>query len=117
MPPVEHIHSRYESILRTKKSYAFLLVPRTGGVWYRRYICLSCTSCRQLDFVKCTNTYCGKWTFCSFDVNSHTMKKLLVPYFGVKKQVFKNKKECGSAANLVIKLISKYYKMLPNPLQ
>ena len=115
-PGVEHHYSRYESIPGTKKSDDFLLIAGTVGVYYRRYLCLSCVNCRNLEFLKCTNEYCGEWKFFSFDLNSGTIAKLLTPYFGEKNQLFRLKKEHVGGSKQIMKLIAKYYKLLPNPL-
>ena len=103
-PPAEHYYSRYETIPGTKKAYAFLLIPGKYGVYYRRYICVSCNFCKKLDFLKCTNNYCGTWKFFAFDLNASTIYNFLVPIFPGKKKT-----------NKIIKLIRKYYIMLPNP--
>ena len=100
----------------TKKTYAFLLLPGTGGVHYRRYLCLSCSYCRNLEFLKCTNIYCGEWQFFSFDLNFSCITRLITPYFGEKNQLFRLKKERVAGSKQIMKLIAKYYKMLPNPL-
>ena len=61
--------------------------------WYIRYICFSCSFCRALEFLKCTNKYCGEWKCFSFHVNSNSLSKLLSPYFGEKQQLHKKKKK------------------------
>ena len=79
-------------------------------------LCLYCINCRKLEFLKCTNEYCGEWEFFSFDLNSSTISKLLTPYFCEKNQLFRLKKERVGGSKQIMKLIAKYYKLLPNPL-
>ena len=51
-----------------------------------------------------------------FKKNSSEITKLLTPYLGEAKQLFKLKKKRIAEAKKIIKTINKYYKMLPNPL-
>ena len=62
---VEHSLSIWDSVKGTKKCFCFLLDPEKEGVWYRRYSCFSCSECRQMEFLKCTNVYAGKCFFLS----------------------------------------------------
>ena len=88
-PSVEHIYSRYDSIPGTKKSYAFLLIPNSGGVWYRRYVSFSCDACRSLDFFNwsnidlCTQLICQKLSSPCKKENWHFLQEV--------KKVIKNK--------------------------
>ena len=79
-------------------------------------LCLYCINCRKLEFLKCTNGYCGEWEFFSFDLNSSTISKLLTPYFCEKNQLFRLKKGRVGGSKQIMKLIAKYYKLLLNPL-
>jgi hypothetical protein len=88
----------------------------TGGVYYKRYLCLSCSYCRNLEFLKCTNIYCGKWQFFSFDLKLICITRLFTPYFGEKHQLFRLKKERLGGSKEIMNLVAKYYKILPNSL-
>ena len=52
---VEHSLSVWDSVKGTKKCFCFLLDPEKEGVWYRRYSCFSCSKCKELEFLDCTN--------------------------------------------------------------
>ena len=58
---VEHSLSIWDSVKGTKKCFCFLLDPEKEGIWYLRYSCFSSSECRQIEFLKCTNVYAGKW--------------------------------------------------------
>ena len=75
-PGVEHNLSRFDSIVNTKKSYCYLAIPGVNGIYYRRYLCMSCEKCKLLKFLECTNEYCGPWKFHAFNVNQKTLEKL-----------------------------------------
>ena len=63
-------------IVNTKKSYCYLAIPGVNGIYYRRYLFLSCEKCKLLKFLECTNEYCGPWKFHAFNVNQKTLEKL-----------------------------------------
>ena len=81
-PGVNHFTSRYDSIKGTRKHYCYLLLPGKNGVYYRRYVCLSCHQCKNLNFLKCINSNCGTWKYQKFTLNQSTLKSLFKPYFG-----------------------------------
>ena len=93
----------------TKKSYCFLAIPGLNGIYFRRYLCLFGKNCKLLDFLACTNVYCGPWTFHHFNVNQKTLENLfeetITPLLKnrCKKQTFKT----------IMKIIGKYYRLLP----
>ena len=87
----------------------YLLLPDSGCIWCRLYICFSCSFCSALEFLKCTNTYCGERQFFSFYVNSNTLSKLLSPYFEEKQQVHKKKEKTRNVSKSITQIISKYY--------
>ena len=84
---VEHSLSIWDSVKGTKKCFCFLLDPKKEGVWYRRYSCFSCSECRQIEFLKCTNVYAGKWLFKKFEVQSSILFKLFDHNFGEERMV------------------------------
>ena len=62
-----------------QNDFLILIIPGKRGVYCRRYICLSCDECRNLDFFNCSTEYCGPWKFHVFDSNQKTLKQL---FFG-----------------------------------
>ena len=60
-PPVVHTLSQYKSIEGVQSHYCFLIIPNSKFIWMRRYTCTTCTQCKALDFLNCTNERCGKW--------------------------------------------------------
>ena len=84
---VQHTLSIFDSVKGTKRCFCFLLDPEREGVWYRRYSCISCPKCKELDFLNCTNEYKGNWQFQPFYIQSSILYKLLDPYFGPKTMV------------------------------
>ena len=79
---VEHSLSVWDSVKGSKKCFCFLLDPEKEGVWYRRYSCFSCSKCKQLEFLNCTNKSAGKWSFKKFEIQSSILFKLFDPIFG-----------------------------------
>ena len=73
--------------LSTLSGFCFLLDPEKEGVWYRRYSCFSCSECRQIEFLKCTNVYAGKWLFKKFEVQSSILVKLFDHNVGEERMV------------------------------
>ena len=73
-PGVFHITSRYDSILKMRKNYCYLLIPGANGVYFRWYICLSWENCKDLKFLKCSNLSCSAWKFQEFTLNQKTFK-------------------------------------------
>ena len=68
--------------LKRKKCFCFLLDPEKDGVWYRRYSCFSCSKCKELEFLDCTNKSAGKWAFKKFEIQSSILFKLFDTIFG-----------------------------------
>ena len=64
-PGAFHSRSEYKSLAGgvTMKSFAFYMDPKFEGLFYRRYVCVSCKACRNMNFLKCKRSYCGKWIF------------------------------------------------------
>ena len=62
--PVVH-HSRWSiktfAGAVTAKSFSFLIDSKYDGIIYRKYIWFTCSKCKENKFLKCTNTYYGKW--------------------------------------------------------
>ena len=79
---VEHSLSVWDSVKGTKKCFCFLLDPEKEGVWYRRYSCFSCSKCKELEFLDCTNKSAGKWAFKKFKIQSSILFKLFDPILG-----------------------------------
>ena len=67
----------------TKRCFYFLLDPSEEGVWYRRYTCVSCPSCIELDFLNCTDKSKGEWKFKKSEIQPTILYKLFDPLFGV----------------------------------
>ena len=68
-PPVVHQLNQHKSLhrqTRTTKSFSFLLEPSKRGVSYRRGFCMSCPSCKDLDFLKCSDKSKGQWKYSNF---------------------------------------------------
>ena len=84
---VEHSPSIWDSVKGTKNCFCFLQDPEKEGVWYRRYSCFSCSECRQIEFLKCTNLYAGKWLFKKFEIQSSILFKLFDHNFGEERMV------------------------------
>ncbi len=103
---VKHELTPWESLEGTKSNYCFLLVPGKDGVKYRRYVYLSCSNCRDLKFLQCTNAYCGPWKQGYFNINSKTLKSYLSVLFGP------GKKQRQNASKLILKLITAYYRCI-----
>ena len=79
---VKHSLSIWDSVKGTKRCFCYLLDPELEGVWYRRYTCVSCPRCLELDFLNCTNKDAGIWNFKPFEIQSGIFYKLLDPIFG-----------------------------------
>ena len=75
--------SIWDSVKGTKRCFCYLLDPELEGVWYRRYTCVSCPRCLELDFLNCTNEGAGVWNFKPFEIQSGILYKLFDPVFGV----------------------------------
>ena len=96
-------------IVNTKKSYCYLAIPGVNGIYYRRYLCLSCKKCKLLKFLECTNEYCGPWQFHAFNVNQKTLEKLFKDAISPFLSVIRGQKQKEQAFKNVMKLIGKYY--------
>ena len=59
--PVEHFLSPYESIKGVRSHYCYYIIPNSDVIYMRRYTCVSCKFCKELEFLKCTNKGCGSW--------------------------------------------------------
>ena len=74
-PGVVHELSKYVSIAGTTTNHQFYIIPaKPNGVYMRRYWCNGCPSCRQKDFLSCTNKSCGKWSFREFKLRKAKKK-------------------------------------------
>ena len=80
---VKHSLSIWDSVKGTKRCFCFLLDPSKEGVWYRRYTCVSCPSCLELDFLNCTDKSIGEWKFKNFEIQAAIIYELFDPVFGV----------------------------------
>ena len=77
------------------------------------YLCLSCEKCKLLKFLECTNEYCGPWQFHDFIVNQKTLEKLFKDAISPFLSVIRGQKQKEQAFKNVMKLIGKYYRLLP----
>ena len=64
--PVIHTLSKFKSLPGTTKSFSFFLDPNKSGISYRRGFCISCDSCKDLDFLKCSDKSKGTWNYSEF---------------------------------------------------
>ena len=64
-----------------KDVFVICLIPNEG-VWYRRYTCVSCHRCLELDF-KLRWWRGWVWNFKPFEIQSGILYKLFDPVFGV----------------------------------
>ena len=95
---VKHSLSIWDSVKGTKRCFCFLLDPSEEGVWYRRYSCVSCPACLELDFLNCTNEYNGEWKFKKFEIQAAILYKLLDPAFGAAQMIQWNGKSKDAKA-------------------
>ena len=100
---VEHILSTYDSIKGTKKLLLFTS-SRKNGAYFRIHLCVSCTFCEKLEFLKCTNAYCGAWKFHYFDINQKHLKELFFMVFGQPKST-----EAIASFDSIMKIIGRFY--------
>ena len=57
-----HTKSQYKSLPGSTKNHAYYILFGVNHIYYRRYVCVSCSQCANVCFLKCTNKYFGKCT-------------------------------------------------------
>ena len=76
-------------------------------MWYRRYSCFSCSKCKELEFLDCTNKSAGKWAFKKFEIQSSILFKLFDTILGESQMIHwkseSNAKEMRSQKSKAIK--------------
>ena len=108
-------------ISENKGRISTIITQSTGtrGVYYRRYACVFCAKCQSLDFLNCTNEYCGPWKFKPFEIKSSNLVDLLEPIFGATAQLPNKKSKAKAVQNKrkkmskqITKLICSYYRAI-----
>ena len=76
IPPQLHSLSLWDSIPQTTKNFCYFVSPtNSDGVYVRRYWCSGCSACANLNFLQCSNTQYGNWSFHKFILKKKDGKK------------------------------------------
>ena len=62
-PSVVHKLSEVKSIQGVRSHYCYVVQSDTDYIYFRRYTCTSCVKCKNLEFLKCIQSYSTRGTW------------------------------------------------------